>query len=168
MSAPDANNPIYSEAEQAWFQVTPGEKFTIRTSVRDTQGLYTMIELVADPHNGVPMHVHTREDECFIVLEGAVDLVCGDQKLTLSAGDSATVKRGTPHAWGNLSDHRVRMLIVFSPGHIERTFRFIGDSKDHDVKSMLDSNESDGSFIVGPSPFDRVYTVLSPRPAESN
>jgi hypothetical protein len=44
-----------------WLETTPGERFTIRTSAKETKGIYTMLEVVADPRNGVPMHVHKNE-----------------------------------------------------------------------------------------------------------
>lgn len=147
-----------------WSEVTPGEVFAIRTSATETDGIYTMIEIVADPRNGVPMHVHANEEEHFLILEGSVHLTNGEQKLELSAGDSATVKRGVPHAWANISDGIVRMLIIFSPGHIEKTFRLIQSLKGGDLEAVLESNESDGATIVGPPPFENIYTVLSPRP----
>ncbi|UIJ72592.1 cupin domain-containing protein [Aurantimonas sp. HBX-1] len=156
--------PFASGAGPDWREVTPGERFIIRTAAADTAGLYTMLELVADPRNGVPMHVHANEEEHFVVLEGRVHLVRGDQAVELSAGDAATVRRGTPHAWCNLSDGPVRMLLVFSPGHLEKMFRFIGSLQGDDLQAILESNESQGSTVVGPPPFDGIYSVMSPRP----
>ncbi|MBP2551575.1 putative cupin superfamily protein [Neorhizobium galegae] len=150
--------------ESEWHEITPGERFRIRTSVVETDGLYMTLEIIADPRNGVPMHVHANEEECFIVLEGSLHLVNGDQRLNLSAGDVATVKRGTPHAWCNISEKSVRILIVFAPGHMERTFRRIGSMKGKDLTAISQSAESDGSTIVGPPPFDDIYSVLSARP----
>jgi quercetin dioxygenase-like cupin family protein len=147
-----------------WWEVTPGERFTIRTSVTDTGGLYTMIEITAESRNGVPLHIHANEEEHFIVLEGSVHLTNGSQSLTLSAGDSATVKRGTSHAWCNLSDSTVRLLVIFSPGHMEEVFRLIGSSKGGDLAAISESAESGGSTIVGPPPFEYIYSVMSPRP----
>jgi len=149
-----------------WWEVTPGERFTIRTSVKETAGLYTMIEMTAESRNGVPVHTHANEEEHFIVLEGSVHLITGDQSSTLSAGDSATVKRGTPHAWCNLSDKKVRMLIIFSPGDMEEAFRLIGSMNRGDLAAISESAKSRGSVIVGPPPFENIYSVMSPRPTK--
>ncbi|WP_188854381.1 cupin domain-containing protein [Aureimonas glaciei] len=162
MSVP--NGPVTPDFTREWWEVTPGERFIIRASVAETAGLYTMLEVVADPRNGVPLHVHANEEEHFVILEGHVHLVYGDQSVELSAGEAVTVKRGTAHAWCNLSDRIARMLIIFAPGNLEKTFRLIGSLKGDDLAAVLESNESDGSTIVGPPPFDDVYTVLSPRP----
>lgn len=147
-----------------WWEVTPGEKFTIRTSVQETGGLYTMIEVTADSRNGVPVHTHANEEEHFIVLEGTVHLTNGDQGLSLSAGSSATVGRGTPHAWCNLSDSPARMLVIFSPGDMEEAFRLIGTMDGGDLAAIAQSAKSGGSTIIGPPPFENIYSVMSPRP----
>lgn len=164
MRIPEKTLPVASKSGSEWREVTPGERFVIRTSAMETQGVYTMLEIVADPRNGVPMHVHANEEEHFVVLEGSVHLVRSGETAELSAGDSLTVRRGTPHAWCNLSDAPVRMLIIFSPGHLERTFRLIGSLQGDDLAAVLESNESDGSRVLGPPPFENIYSVLSPRP----
>ncbi|WP_284759662.1 cupin domain-containing protein [Agrobacterium sp. fls2-241-TYG-188a] len=153
-------------AGSEWCEVTPGEQFALRTSVTETEGRYTMIEVIAEPRNGVPLHIHANEEEHFIVLDGSLHLANGDEKLVLSAGGSATVKRGTVHAWCNLGDRPVRMLILFSPGHMEKTFRLIGSLKDGDLSAIAELADAGGSTIVGPPPFDNVYSVMSPRPKQ--
>jgi uncharacterized cupin superfamily protein len=82
-----------------------------------------MLEVVADPRNGVPMHIHTNEDEHFIVLEGTLRIANGDTTLDAQAGTAITVSKGVPNAWCNVTDGPVRMLRIFSPGHIEGLFR---------------------------------------------
>jgi mannose-6-phosphate isomerase-like protein (cupin superfamily) len=53
-----------------------------------------MLEVVADPRNGVPMHIHTNEDEHFIVLEGTLRIANGDTTLDAQAGTAITVSKG--------------------------------------------------------------------------
>lgn len=106
-----------------WLQVTPGERFKIRVSSAHTMGAYSMIEIVADPGNDVPLHIHSKEDEHFIVVEGTLDIANGDRRWNAPAGTSVTVRRGVPHAWSNPSDTPLRMLVIFSPGQIDGLFR---------------------------------------------
>jgi quercetin dioxygenase-like cupin family protein len=107
--------PIGDQGDDGWQEITPGERCRIRTSVAETKGVYTMIEVVAETRNGVPMHIHQNEDEHFIVLEGTLHIVNGDETLDAPAGTAITVSKGVPHAWCNLSDAPVRMLVIFSP-----------------------------------------------------
>ncbi|NDW05699.1 cupin domain-containing protein [Jiella pacifica] len=163
MLIPEKRLPAAPDAGPEWREVTPGERFIIRVPAAATRGIYTMLEILAEPRNGVPMHVHANEEEHFVILEGTVNFVRGDDISELSAGDSVTVTRGTPHAWCNLSDGPVRVLIIFSPGHLGRTFRLIGSLQGNDLAAVLESNESDGSTVLGPPPFENIYSVLTPR-----
>ena len=145
-----------------WLEVTPGERFRIRTPVDETNGIYTMLELVADPRNGVPMHIHKNEEEHFIVLEGTMHIANGAETMDAPAGTAVTVSRGVPHAWCNLSDFPLRMLVVFSPGHIEGLFRATAAGRESvDVATLA---EKYGTLLIGPAPFDGIYSISSPRP----
>jgi len=43
------------------FTGTASERFTIRTSRKDTDGNFTGARVVAEPRNGVPRHIHANE-----------------------------------------------------------------------------------------------------------
>ena len=112
------------ERENEWSEVIRGERYIIRTSSAETNGVYSMLEVVADPRNGVPMHVHDNADEHFIILEGKAFIANGDRRAEVAAGSSITITRGVPHAWCNASeDAPVRMRVIFSPGGLEELFR---------------------------------------------
>jgi quercetin dioxygenase-like cupin family protein len=116
--------PNGDQREDEWSKVTRGERYIIRATSEETNGAYSMLEIVADPRNGVPMHVHDNEEEHFIVLEGKAFIANGDSRAEVGAGSSVSIRRGVPHAWCNLSeDVPLRMLVVFSPGGLEELFR---------------------------------------------
>jgi mannose-6-phosphate isomerase-like protein (cupin superfamily) len=146
-----------------WLETTPGERFTIRTSAKETQGVYTMLEIVADPRNGVPIHIHKNEDEHFLVLEGTLHIVVGDVTLDIPAGAAVTVNRGDPHAWCNLTETPVRMLVIFSPGHVEGLFREIAARKNKNNDDIAAIADKFGCLIVGPALREDIYTIASPR-----
>jgi mannose-6-phosphate isomerase-like protein (cupin superfamily) len=140
--------PIARHSNAEWFETTPGERFAIRTSAKETEGAFTVLEVVADPRNGVPMHIHKNEDEHFVVLEGTLHLANGDTMLDARAGTAVTVSKGVPHAWCNLTDRPLRMLVIFSPGHVEGLFREVAARKsDDDIAAIADKF---GCLIVGP------------------
>jgi quercetin dioxygenase-like cupin family protein len=151
---------IAQQSSDEWLEVTPGERFMIRTSAAETNGAYTMIEVFAEPGNGVPMHVHKNEDEHFIVLEGTLHMMVGDKRVNVSAGRAVTVGKGVPHAWSNVSDDEVRMLVLFSPGYVEGMFREIALRQNDDVAAILDKF---GCLIVGPPLSEGLNTFYSPR-----
>ena len=149
------------QGNDEWLQVTPGERFRIRVPSAQTMGSYSVLEVVADPHNGVPLHVHNNEEEHFIVLEGTLDIAIGNRRWDAAAGSSAIVKRGEPHAWCNPSDTAVRMLVVFSPGHIEELFRAAAGVDDVDEIVAIAARH--GTQLIGPPLHERVHSIYSPR-----
>ena len=147
--------------KEEWSEITPGERFIIRTSSDETNGAFLMIEVIADHRNGTPMHVHQNEDEHFIILEGRGYFSNGGERVDLAAGWSLTVCRGAPHAWCNLSETPLRMLVLFTPGGIDRLFR--ETARGGDLDSLAAIMEKFGTRIVGPALFDNIYTRASPR-----
>ena len=150
------------ERENQWSEVIRGERYIIRISSAETKGVYSMLEVVADPRNGVPMHAHDNADDHFIILRGAAFIAHGDRRAEVAAGSSITISRGVPHAWCNLSeDAPVRMLVIFSPGGLEELFR--KNAKTEPAEMIALANKF-GTRITGPTLFDDLYTILSPRP----
>jgi mannose-6-phosphate isomerase-like protein (cupin superfamily) len=146
-------------------EVTPGERFTIRTSSAATNGAYLALEVIADPQNGVPMHVHDNEEEHFIIVEGTARIANGDRTLDLPTGSMTTVGRGVPHAWCNLASMPLRMLVVFTPGQIEELFVAVSKrARDSDIGLLASAH---GTRIVGPPLLEGIYTTFSPRPHAS-
>ena len=147
--------------KEEWSEITPGERHIIRTSSDETNGAYSIFEVIADYRNGTPMHVHQNEDEHFIILEGRGHFANGGEKVDLTAGWSLTVCRGAPHAWCNLSETPLRMLLLFTPGGIDKLFRETVSGAELD--SLVPIFEHFGTRVVGPALFDNIYTRASPR-----
>jgi quercetin dioxygenase-like cupin family protein len=144
-----------------WQQITPGERIRIHVSSAQTMGAFSVVELVADPGNGVPMHVHDNEDEHFIVLEGAFHIAIGTGRQDLVAGDSLTVPRGVAHAWCNASKAPVHVLGVFSPAGIEEFFREIAGVRDAVEITAIARHY--GTRMTGPPLSETAYTINAPR-----
>jgi len=106
------------------------------------------------------MHIHEEEEEHFIILEGTAHVACGDLSWDATAGTSFTVGRGVPHAWCNLLRSPLRMLVTFSPGHIEGLFRAVAEGGDVDLAAVA---RQFGVRIVGPALREGLYTISSPR-----
>ena len=87
----------------------------------------------------------------------AIEVVAWDT----AAGSSAIVKRGEPHAWCNSSDTPLRMLVVFSPGHIEGLFRAAAAVDDVDEIAAIAGRY--GTQLIGPPLQERVHSIYSPR-----
>ncbi len=93
-----------------------GQQMVVKIGGADSRGAYSLIEYSHAPGAaGPPAHVHRRHDEAFYVLEGQLTLTLGMAVVTVEAGQSAMVPRGTVHRPGNTSGRPVRFLFVSSP-----------------------------------------------------
>lgn len=70
--------------------------------------------------DGARPHHHRRASELFFVLDGAVDILAGDDVITAREGDFAVVNPNAMHAFANGSKTEAAdMLIIFGPA-VER------------------------------------------------
>lgn len=74
------------------------------------------------PGQRVPSHVHRGEDDSFLVLEGTLSVVLGEEGRHVEAGPGTfvLVPEGTPHAIANEGTEEVRILNIHAPGGFDR------------------------------------------------
>jgi mannose-6-phosphate isomerase-like protein (cupin superfamily) len=69
----------------------------------------------APGHRRPPLHLHPGQDEHFEVLEGAIDVQLGDVSRRVTAGETFTVPRGTPHRMAPAGDAPARARWTTEP-----------------------------------------------------
>ena len=114
MSTP-TTSPGLKQGDARWFF---GMLATIRATAADTDGQYTLVEVLAPPGLGTPLHVHYTEDEGFLILEGDVALYVGDERIEATAGQFAFGPRDVPHRF-EVGPAGARMLWVLTPAGFE-------------------------------------------------
>jgi quercetin dioxygenase-like cupin family protein len=91
-----------------------------RATGEATNGAFGLIEHWEMPVGfASPYHTHTREDECFYVLEGEVAFVCDGRWLKAGAGDFVYGPRNVAHGFKVLESPS-RMLVMCTPAGFER------------------------------------------------
>jgi quercetin dioxygenase-like cupin family protein len=100
----------------------------IRVTVEDSGGAMTVLEEVP-PMVDTPLHVHSREDELFYVVEGEHIVQRGDKEFRLGPGDAIFCPRGIPHAQRRVEPGVGRELIVLTPGGFEQFFRELAEAE---------------------------------------
>ena len=119
----------------------------IKVSAKDTNGQLTLLEYNGHTKGGPPLHVHPHQDEIFYVMEGNYLFQVGEEKHTLSAGDTIFLPRQVPHTFAQLSDNGKMLFLFQGSGKMEDFFRTLGGLKgepspqegakifeDHDMK----------------------------------
>jgi mannose-6-phosphate isomerase-like protein (cupin superfamily) len=66
--------------------------------------------------DGAPPHLHKRSAELFFVLSGTLDVLLGDEIVTLDEGDFLLVPPDTPHAFAPPAGKQAEVLFAFVPG----------------------------------------------------
>jgi mannose-6-phosphate isomerase-like protein (cupin superfamily) len=121
---------IDNQLDSEWMQARPGEYFLIRIPSSATNGLYSVTEIVSNPGDSTPVHVHEKEDEHMLVVEGTARVLYGDRTFDAAAGTMVTLARGVPHAWGNPTEAPIRLAVTAIPGGCEDALRLIATSGD--------------------------------------
>jgi quercetin dioxygenase-like cupin family protein len=75
----------------------------------------------------VPPHLHTREDEYSIVIEGEIGFRSGDREAVLGPGGYITKPRGELHTMWNAGSTPARMIEIISPAGFEHFFREVSE-----------------------------------------
>ncbi|MCT2592577.1 cupin domain-containing protein [Streptomyces sp. N2-109] len=102
---------------------------------------------------GAPAHFHTRAGEMFLVLDGSLRILSGEQVHTLGVGDFLFVPPMVPHAFAPAPGRTAEALVVFTPGmarfdyyrllervhHGEATFQDVRGSSEHYDNHYVDS-----------------------------
>jgi hypothetical protein len=104
------------------------------------------------------LHVHTREDEQVVLLEGTVAFVVGDRVHRLVAGDTLALPRGIPHAHV-VTSQEARVLTIAMPGGFEQLFVDLGvralpgtTPPPPDTAALAQAVARLGVQLVGPPP----------------
>ncbi|MQA05194.1 MAG: cupin domain-containing protein [Streptosporangiales bacterium] len=107
----------------------PGAGGEVLASAADTGGLFSLIRSHTPAGDVVPLHVHSGTDECFFVLEGRYDIVCGDDSFHAEPGSFVYLPRGVPHRY-TVGESPAVKLILSVPGGIESYFTDMGSGAD--------------------------------------
>ena len=89
-----------------------GSAAVIKASGEDTLGQLGVIESVYPAGLSVHEHVHDGEDEMFYLLEGEIEVFCGEERWSIGAGSFAFVPRGQPHRFTVSAAGLARALVI--------------------------------------------------------
>jgi mannose-6-phosphate isomerase-like protein (cupin superfamily) len=91
-----------------------GGDTAVKASRLTTGGALTLIE--SRTRGGAPRHVHSRDDECFYVLEGTLTVQCGDEQFEAGPRSFVFLPRGIPHSWDVTGEEATLLMITVPAG----------------------------------------------------
>jgi uncharacterized cupin superfamily protein len=84
-----------------------------------TGGTLAVILGNVPPGTGPPLHVHSRDDELFLVVEGTIRYFADDGWTDVGPGGVVYFPRGTPHRYRNAGTTPARQWILTTPSGFE-------------------------------------------------
>ena len=102
-----------------------GVDVTLLVQHEDTAGRFGVVEYVSKPGLEPPPHWHEWEDEVFYLIEGQLEMHCGDQVFHVEPGECVFLPKRKPHGF-IVRSPRMRAVCVIQPSGAERAFRILG------------------------------------------
>lgn len=102
-----------------------GDTYTVLVSGEETDGRYTLIDMLIPPGGGPAPHRHDFE-EMFSVLEGEVELMFRGETFVAQVGETVNIPANAPHRFQNKTDRVVRLLCMCTPAGQEAFFAEVG------------------------------------------
>jgi quercetin dioxygenase-like cupin family protein len=95
--------------------------FTFLATAKETNGTFSLLKCVVRKGFEPPLHMHTREDESYMILDGEIIYQNGDQKIHARKGDFIQMPKNIPHKFKLVSE-TVTFLLFITPGGFEELF----------------------------------------------
>ena len=104
-----------------------GNILTVMLGRDQTGNTLSIMSEVTPPGGGPPMHMHQREDEVFLVVEGSISYCVNGECTEVEAGGVVYLPRGTPHGFRNVGEAPSRHWIITTPSGFEVFFSRCAD-----------------------------------------
>lgn len=102
--------------------------FIYKVTNVDADGRFALLQGGLEPRALIPPHVHEREDEMTIVIQGRLGARVGNEEYELGPGGVLLKPRSIPHAMWNPTDERQVLLEYITPGAYVAFFEEIAAS----------------------------------------
>ncbi len=110
---------FYCKANEGVQVISTGNLYRIIADGNQTSKRYSLMEAILEPGQGAPLHIHTREDEAFFILEGEVTFYLENTEITAKKEDFVSCPPNEVRAFKNKGNSRARMLLFYSSAGIE-------------------------------------------------
>ncbi len=123
MSEPSVSlRPYIRQATEHQRLAYGGAELAVILDAAITGGQLSVFDTHSRRGDASPVHVHSRDDEAFLLLDGQMTVWVGEQRRILQAGGIAVLPRDIPHAVR--CDIATRALVLSTPaGPQETVFR---------------------------------------------
>ena len=118
-----------------------GTPFRVVVPGSDTNGHAVVLTVDMPPGLHVDAHSHETEEQINIVVSGQVRFRVGDAETVLGAGGVLLMPRHIEHELWNDSEEFARIIEIYTPPGMERTFAAAGTAAIAGGKSSADADD---------------------------
>ena len=90
-------------------------KFTIKVLTSETNGSYTILDVLHPPKLGPALHIHPKGSETFYIIEGDYEFILDDKSVRGKCGDVIFVPKEALHRFV-VGDKGGHALVISPPG----------------------------------------------------
>ncbi|MBV9843449.1 MAG: cupin domain-containing protein [Kutzneria sp.] len=153
--------PIMATPEQGRAVWHMGALMLFKATSEQTNNQFWLAEQTSNAGYASPVHLHTREDELFYVLDGELSIEIDNVMHRPSTGVMVFAPRGLPHSY-KVESPTARWLVLGTPGGFDGWFFDTGkpaerlevpefDPRDFpDFGEVIASVEAYGGKVLGP------------------
>lgn len=151
----NAGRPVVrARGEGLSVQNPVGGVLTFMLTGDESAGVVTVVETIAAPGEGPPLHVHA-EDELIYLVDGKLRVRLGDDEHEAQPGALVFIPRDVRHTWQNVGDTEARFVVTLMPAApaFERFFvRFGGlPPEERGLQAFARLAQETSAFeVVGP------------------
>jgi quercetin dioxygenase-like cupin family protein len=129
-----------------------GDVYRFLATGEETDGKYATIEAIVPPGGGPPPHIHSREEESFLILDGEMTFQLGEERITAGVGTFLNMPIGSLHCFKNESREPARMLISVAPAGLEEMFLEVGQPIEGDAETAPPPTPTDIEKLLEAAP----------------
>ena len=139
-----------------------GSRFVWHLTSEQNAGQSSLADVLVRPGTEPPLHVHAREDETYLVLEGEMTFQRGLERIAAGPGTAVHLPRGLQHGFAVHSE-LARVILLVTPGGLERGFAKLavptelelpplptGPPSDEQAAALIEAFADNGVTFVGP------------------
>lgn len=128
--------------------------WTVLIAGEQTGGRFAVIEARERRCAAPPHHVHSREDEFIVVLEGQLTVDLNGERIECSPGTWVFLPRGSDHTF-SVQSPEARLLVVLSPAGLECCLGELvraaqSEAEPHRIERLVSVAARYGVTITGP------------------
>jgi len=97
-----------------------GDVASIMLNTEQTGGTLAVLACTQAPDSGPPLHIHSNEDELFLIVEGHYSFFVKERWVEVEAGGAVYLPKGIPHCYRNIGATIGRHWVITTPSGWEK------------------------------------------------